>query len=151
MVTIKTLQKELLTQDNLGTSNPYWVIMDYKKIPSSQDYSDKYIWISDGSEFTDEEVKEYLKDEGIDYTEDSFESIAEKNEFEKMWYIEVETEAEVFLTKKGAEIYFNNRRYNFSKKAHLYCKSAYYSFELKYLQESIKKGLKFNKRTRIRI
>jgi len=107
MVTIKTLQKELLTQDNLGTSNPYWVIMDYKKIPSSQDYSDKYIWISDGSEFTDEEVKEYLKDEGIDYTEDSFESIAEKNEFEKMWYIEVETEAEVFLTKKGAEIYFN--------------------------------------------
>ena len=141
---LKEIKKELLIQNNLGTSNPYWVIRDYKKIPSNSDYTDKYIWVSDGSEFTNEEIMKYFEEQKIVFDSEidsfDFETQAKEHEFEKMYYIEVEQDEEVFLTHKSAKNYFKSRRYNFSVKAHLYCKSAYYSNELKFLQKGIKKG-----------
>lgn len=136
---LKELKKELLTQDNMGTSHPYWVIRDYRKIPTERGYSDKYNYFSDEEEYTEDEIKKLLEEGGYEFTEDNFEELAEEYyDVHKYYYIEVPVDHEVFLTHKGAEEYFNSRKYAFSEKAHLYCKSAYYSNEIKFIQKFIK-------------
>jgi hypothetical protein len=42
------ISNELKTQDNRATASPYYyTIRESKTIPTSQDYSDKYIWYAD--------------------------------------------------------------------------------------------------------
>jgi hypothetical protein len=141
---IKEIKEELLTQDNMATADPYWVIRDYRNVVTPEDVGNvkghKYFDHDNCSDYTEEELKEHFKDNKVKFTESDFDEIAEFRGFEKYYYTLIEIDEEVFLTKKEAEEYFNSRRYAFSKEAHLYCKSAYRSEELKFIMQGIKNG-----------
>lgn len=62
---LKELQKELNTEDNVGTANPrYWVIRQPERIYHlDEDKADYYVFIDDDyQELTLEELKNYLED-----------------------------------------------------------------------------------------
>ncbi len=142
---IKEIQHELLTQDNWSTAHPYWVIREYTEVVVPENTGDvkgyRYYNNDACESYEEDEVKQELRDEDIEFDENNFEDVAEEYNYEKYYYSLVPHDEEVFLTHKGAEEYFKSRRYAYSKHAHLYCHSAYYSGELKLIQEMIKKGL----------
>jgi hypothetical protein len=128
------LKDKLANQDPWGTSHPFWIIKDYEKIPTDGDYhNDGYYWFLDEGEESEEDVKEHLKELGEKWdSEWEFEEIAEKHEYTKVYYRWVERETqETFLTSESAKKHFEAKRYHFGKKAHVYCKSAHSSREIK--------------------
>ena len=134
MEELLNLQKQIKTQDPWGTSVPYWVIKDFEKSPTSWEYSDESVWVAYGEEYTKEEVQKHLIEQDIEFdcNDYDFEEKAKELDFEKYYYRWVESPTkQFFLTSERAKRYLESNQYNFSSKAHVYCKSGYDSRELK--------------------
>ena len=121
---IEYLKKELLTQDNLGTENPFYIVFEKKMQLVPKNHSDEYIWLKEDNVFnSDDEVKEYLlidceipKEEvdKLDFEWDN-ELEIEYYKFRKEYYIELDIFNQAFLTRKGAEDYLNINSHNLRK------------------------------------
>lgn len=151
---LKDLQQELLTQDHDGQASPrYWTIMDYRTVPTHEDYGmDRMMYYyNDGDhiEFdTIEELKEFLIEH--DYLEDDeqggLNDIIEDVDttFEDLWeFVEtylnddgffdsvpVKEESFVvpntmFLTKEEAKRHLELNHYHYTSKAHTYAMTAW--------------------------
>lgn len=111
---LKDLQKEINEQDTLATANPrIWVIIDYKRMPTSDDYASGYeIFESNfGETLTEEDVDEMIKEHIEENGENSIhEKILRNNSLGigmaipsnvKQWPIEIKME---LLNEQGNDL-----------------------------------------------
>lgn len=134
------ISKELQEQDNLATADPYWVIRDWEKVPTHPDYSDKSFWIMDDTEYSEEELKKAFKEDGIDFTDDNFEEVAEEHEWSKVYYLEKPVDTGVWLTHQAAKDHLAAKRHHYSSKAHTYAHSLYSCHEVREIRQLLLKG-----------
>ena len=112
---------------------------DVEKIPTANDYSDMSAWIIDGEEYSEKEVKEWLKDSGIEFTEDNWEEVAEENDSYKWWYLERPRFQGVFLTRKSAQEFIDSNHYHFDK-PYIYVHSLWRNYEMQGVRELLLNG-----------
>ena len=112
---ILELKKEMETQDNLSTHNPLFVVFDIEKIPSSSDYTSDSEWIWDNESYSEEELKECMKDNDIKFDESNWETVAQIHDIYLCYYIEKRTYQNAFLTRKAAQQFIDQNHYHFSK------------------------------------
>jgi len=134
------ISKELQEQDNLATSDPYWVIRDWEKIPTDSEYSDKYFWYLDEGKWSDENLKEYFREEEIDFNEDNFEDVAKEHEWSKVYYIERPVDKGVWFTHKACKEHLEAKRHHYSDKAYTYAHSLYSCHEVREIRQLLLKG-----------
>jgi len=134
------ISKELQEQDNLATADPYWVIRDWQKIPTTSDYSDKYYWYMDEGEYSDEELKELLTEENIVFNDENFEEVAKEHEWNKIYYIEIHVDKGVWFTHKACKQHLEAKRHHYSEKAYTYCHSLYSCHEVREIRDLLLQG-----------
>ncbi|MGD7046995.1 hypothetical protein FZC83_02020 [Rossellomorea marisflavi] len=146
---LKDLQQELLTQDNDFQAAPrYWSIMDYKTMPSHEDYSDdtmyyfndgdhvKFKTVSELKEFLidwdedDDTLQNYLDDPDTTFDDLWEYTIAHLNKegyFDEVPVIDQSFIAPntMFLTKEEAKRHLELNHYHYSPKAHTYAMTAW--------------------------
>ena len=159
---IKNLSKEMRTQDNLGTSSPYGILLTQREFTSeNHDDSEEYtFYLLDGEEFDLEEACEYVLEnweedlseedksilrEGLgpkSYVDFSLNSILEDHGFkEKTGYKRnkaTEHNTNFFLTKKAYDIHVACNRHNLSN-PQPYVKHLHRNEEMERLMEIIHK------------
>lgn len=149
------LQNELKTQDKDSQAEPrFWVIMDYRIVPTHEDYDMDYIsyYHNDGdhTEFkTVEDLKEFLDEYYLDSDNDEtsrLQNLLENDNlsFEELWefvtehlsnndfFNEVPVKKEsyivpdtMFLTKEEARNHLKSNRHHYTSKAHTYAMTAW--------------------------
>ena len=134
------ISKELQEQDNLATADPYWVIRDYVKIPTTIDYSDNYFWFLDEGEYSDGELKDLFIEDEIDFTDDNFEKVAKEHGWRKIYYIERPVDKGVWFTHKACKEHLEARRHHYSSEAHTYAHSLYSCHEVREIRQLLLKG-----------
>jgi len=60
----KEIKERLNTQDNRATADPIFIVYDWERIPSNQDYTDKSMFVDSEGKIAEDkkELIEYLKD-----------------------------------------------------------------------------------------
>ena len=140
------LARELNTQDNAGTANPVWCIMDKELVIVSEGNGDFRVIVDDGvvslEDFADEvagQVPEELKQEvreavcqcsDTDELKDLLEEYSYEGSFDFCMYDASKEEricrdATAFLTKKSAEEHLQQNAHHYSKEARAYALSAW--------------------------
>ncbi len=139
-IDLQELAEELRTQDNLGTAEPIFLVMEKERVYGFQsEYSDDYIWVESGycdCEFESlKEVNEYLQesrnsDKVFVETEDQ----AEEEGFEKVYYLEKNRFKCSHFTRKAAELYIAQNSHNL-RKPFVYVGSMYGCYEMIAIRE----------------
>lgn len=112
------IQETLSTVDNEGTESPYWLLID----PSP---------VIGGLVGVDEEGNKWVAD---------FEN--EPHQLERLADAIPHCIEGPFFSREDAENYLDSRRYNYSKKAYVYCFSGYHSKKYKTACRQIGVGMK---------
>lgn len=143
---LKDLQKELSSQEIDSQASPrFWVLMDYKFLPTDSDYADETHYVhadGDSVQFRNPaDLIEFLEeneelDELPNYQDmnldDLFEWI-EENELNADGYYRIVPVMEVayiventlFLSKQEAKDYIKNNSYNHTSRIHTYAMTAH--------------------------
>lgn len=137
---ISEIKKELETQDNLATAHPIFCVYDWEKIPTDSDYSDNYFWCQDEGEYTDDEVKQILRDNNIEFTDDNWEDKAKEDSWNKVYYLEKKVFINCFFTRKAAQRFIDQNHYHYSEKVHIYVNCLWRNPEMQGIREGIMKG-----------
>ena len=148
---LKELQKELKEQETDYQASPrFWVIMDYKTIPTHSDFADGHSYYHNDGDFVEindlEELKEFveryydaeelIKDEFDDdqyYFSELWEWVLNNlNEYGFFGSVPIKEEPFIcentlFLTKEEAQSHLENNKHHYSKKAHTYAMTAWRS------------------------
>lgn len=140
------LAKELNTQDNAGTANPVWCIMDKELVIVPEGSGDFRVIVDDGvvslEDFADEvagQVPEELEQEvreavcqcsDTDELKDLLEEYSYEGSFDFYMYEACKEEricrdATGFLTKKSAEEHLKQNAHHYSKEARAYALCAW--------------------------
>ncbi len=143
MIDVKELKHELETQDNRATRDPFFIVYDWERVTSTQGYTDTYCWVIDGDNYTDDELKEYLKENDVEVPDGisgyEFEELAEKHEVTKWYYVERRKFVNAFLTEKAAQSFIKANHYHW-RKPHVYVDCLWRNEELKGIREYFLKG-----------
>lgn len=153
MTTIKDLKKELETQDNMHTDNPFFIVYRKRELPTSSDYSyDRCFYLEHVGDYiecgeTEEEVIKYLKET---YGEDKDNKIEEliklQNTYSfndkldeyftisKVYMFQVDVFVQGFFTRKGAEEYIRVNGHNLNK-PYIYCNHLYRNDEMREIRK----------------
>lgn len=157
---LKDLQHELLTQDNDGTANPlYWMVEEEETVGVPDGCGEPIIYMGDGVTMETEEAVEYIENDYLRYLSD--ESREEWEEVDKdymddvvrfmndcldwhevriVWQEKKEVisrETGAFITKRACKEYIRKFGYNHNK-PHTYAMCAYRNFELERLLKILK-------------
>lgn len=140
------LAKELNTQDNAGTTNPVWCIMDKETVIVPEGSGDFRVIVDDGvislEDFADEvagQVPEELEQEvreavcqcsDTDELKDLLEEYSYEGSFDFCMYDASKEEhicrdATAFLTKKSADEHLKSNAHHYSKEARAYALCAW--------------------------
>ena len=158
---LKDLQHELQTQDNDGTADPlYWMVEEEETVGVPDGCGDPIIYMSDGATMELEEAVKYIEEEYLKYldedNQEEWNDCVDKDDMsdvvrfmndcldwhevrivwqEKKEVISRETGA--FLTKRACKEYIQRYGYNHTK-PHSYAMCAYRNFELERLLKILK-------------
>ena len=157
---LKEISEEIKAQDNVGTSNPVFVLFEKEKVPTDSDYSDDYYYLDADADYTEldneKDVMEHIKDQ--DYietcdltlkyelqealeTENYYkfeELINEHFNIQKIYYLWKLEFQQFFLTNKSAEAYLKENSHHFSHPL-IVCKSLYRNEEMKCIRAHLLK------------
>jgi hypothetical protein len=146
---LKDLQQELITQDSDWQATPrYWSIMDYKTVPSHEDYSDDTMYYYNDGDHVEFKTVSDLKDffKGWDNENGELQSYLDNPDttFEDFWefvlnelndgghFDEVPVSEEsfivpntMFLTKAEAKRHLEKNHYHYTSKAHTYAMTSW--------------------------
>jgi len=114
---LEYLKKELNTQDNLGTENPFYIVFERIKYTCKDGYSDDWHWVGEDGDYIgdDDELKEYILENNEKEIEvDEFDNEKEiDNEIFRKWHYQIIPRfSQAFLTRKGAENYIESNGHN---------------------------------------
>jgi len=149
------IARELNTQDNCGTADPFWFLFDKQKLPTSSTYSDKYLWHNSDWEASEEEVQELLKDKKDDFTKeyrklekeskefyphtdevDLHRRVMERMGYEQVFYTEVATCPKgVFFTEKACKAWAKANRHHLSSQAYNFVASLWRNAEMQLIRK----------------
>lgn len=103
----------------------------------TEDYADKFVWLCEGEEITDDELIAKLNEVDDNWeSEEEFDKTAKKNgeyefsDYEKVYYREDWEFVTLFFTEKSAREYVATKGYRHGE-LRLYVDSAYNNWELK--------------------
>ena len=150
---LRDLLTEMTHQDNRSTALPYYyVIRDYKMLPTPEGFSDKYTWYSveqgdegPDSDSSDEEFLEHIEDHE-DWPEfskvrgsdrDNMEDFIERIGYERIWQQEVEVYKNCFLTETAAKQHLQSNRHHYGPKAATYVHHFWRNPEVEKLFEAV--------------
>lgn len=145
---LMNLSKEMNTQDNLATADPLYCVYDKEDVPTSSDYSSKYVWLSYDCDYhiegedkksIEEKIKEYKEDNPEEDMSNMDEDEAmEHMQFKKCYCIEKDIFKEnAFLTMKAAKRFIELNHYHY-KKPYVYVISAWRNNEMQTIMGLIK-------------
>lgn len=157
---LKELQHELRIQENDGTADPlYWMVEEEETVGVPDGCGDPIIYMGDGGTMTTEEAVEYIEEEYLkDLDKDSKEEWAEVNkdymedvvrfmndvlgwhEVRIVWERKqnvISRETGAFITKRACKEYIQKFGYNHTN-PHTYAMCAYRNFELECLLKILK-------------
>ena len=152
---IEELKKELETQDNSSTANPFFVVYEDREYPTTSDYSEdwNYMDLYDGANKigkTKESLKEYYEqlikegtefeekldeEEYKDFTADDVFEWMKKNcghcqdYLEQVYYFLVERFVSAFFTRKSAQNFIDKNSYHYTN-PHIYVHSFWRNYEM---------------------
>lgn len=150
---LKNLQHEMLTQDTVCQASPrFWVVAQYEKRPTSEDYTDGSMLLDEcGEEYgeTVEEAVNKLLDEYSELNSDDFDGCKNFIEvietlvhngitrFSEVYYynahaIERNT---FFLTMRECKEHIQRNHYHYNKSVHAYAMTAWRSPQVEKLYE----------------
>jgi len=146
---LKKIAEEIRTQDNMSTEHPIFILFEIKKLPTDNDYSDKYFYLdspNDCEEFeTLEELIEYCKEyDMVDFPSD-FDSLSneqkedfiiEHSDIRKIYYLEINEFRQAFFTMKSAKDYLEANKHHF-KKPYIYCDSLWRNYEMQEIRDAL--------------
>jgi len=145
---LKEIAEEIRTQDNLATADPFFILFDIEKVPSNQDYTDKfeYIWVEPDHELgeTREELIEAFKEKEMELPKDvetmsygDFNSwVVEHEDIDFWYYVEKWRFQGVFFTKKSAEAHMKANNYHYYK-PFVYCVSLWRNPEMQTIRKAL--------------
>lgn len=151
----KTIKERLNTQNNRATADPIFVVYDWERIPTSSDYSDKFMFVDDEGKVGDtrEEFISYLKDadcklpseeELSDMDDDELLEWLYKEQgyetFRKVYYISKRTFINVFFTEESADLFIAQNHYHYTKEVHTYVNCLWRNPEMQFIREMIMSG-----------
>ena len=157
---LKDLQHELQTQDNDGTADPlYWMVEEEETVGVPDGCGDPIIYMGDGATMELEEAVKYIEEDYLkDLDEDSKEEwedvdkdymedvvgfmndVLDWHEVRIVWQRKQEVisrETGAFITKRACKEYIQKFGYNHTK-PHTYAMCAYRNFELARLLKILK-------------
>jgi len=118
------IAKRMKGQDNRATAHPIFLVQQQHRIYwIMKGCTDNYVWLHDGSEYTDEE-----KDKYIEECEPGGEG------WEHVGYIDEWVFVQPFFSNKGAEAYVASNRHNLNN-PRVYVDSAYRNKEWQAVRE----------------
>ena len=155
---LKEIQKNLNTQNNRATADPIFIVYDWERIPSHNDYTDEFMFV--GSEGKIAEDKEqlitFLKDSDCcgELSEKELESIKDMSDddliewikdkgvdIDKVYYIKKRVFINVFFTEKSADAFIKQNHYHYTKEVHTYVACLWRNPEMQYIRNCLKEGL----------
>jgi hypothetical protein len=131
---IVSLVKEIETQENYGTTDPYYFsVRCVRELASPSGTSDniKYHW--EGEEYTEAELKKYCEENNMDFED-------EKDKAQEFCIQEFDEYENFFFTKRGYDehIKLNGHNYRYSKKHDFYVRHAFRNPEILGLLKAIR-------------
>lgn len=130
----------LKDQDRRMTATPVYVVFEKEKIPTDQEYSELFDYVSTDSgeyeEASEDQAKEFAK----------LESAGEElpDGFERVYYVVKPVFLQAFLTNEAAERFIEARRYAY-KDPYIYVDSGWRNQELRAIIEGLPKLLESKK------
>lgn len=125
---ILAIAQQIITQDNLCTADPVFLIQKKEKHPAPDGWSDDYYWTIDGEEATEEEAGKLEEREENSIGDGQLHRFFDNTE--KVYYIERWTTVMPFFTRKGAEDYLAVNGHNISGETRIYVDSLWRNFEM---------------------
>jgi len=98
---------ELRTQDNLGTSDPVFIVQQKRRIYGGDEGYGDHVWVNDGCEADEEDHKRF------DELDRNFDEIPEG--WSRLDYVDVFDFVRACFTRKAAERYLEENRHNLTE------------------------------------
>lgn len=150
---LKEIQNELNTQDNRSTSNPLFIVCDWEKLPTKEDYSSdwEYADLWDGYQAigtTKDDLIKFAKDNEQEIPEKEMDAdelmewlVKEKGfNLIKNYYFERRVFINAFFTEKAADKFIEENKHHFSKKVHTYVSSLWRNPEMQFIRNNLLEG-----------
>lgn len=119
---IKTFLTKMSEQDNRHTAAPfYYVIRTEKEVPAYDGFGDVKYHYGDEAYESEEEIIQYLEDNGYDEKEIE----KEMREVQEFWVTKEWAEKGMFLTEEDAKLHLKKNHYHYSSNAHTYVNHAW--------------------------
>jgi len=150
----KEIQKRLKTQDNRATADPIFIVYDWERIPTSDKYSEEFMFIHDGDKIaeTRNEFIEFLKDNDYDLPEQGLKEMDDDDliewlykdsgsaDFDKVYYLKRRVFINVFFTEKAADDFIKQNHYHYTKEVHTYVNCLWRNPEMQIIRQSLIDG-----------
>lgn len=152
----KEIQKELKTQDNMGTENPIFIVYDVEKVPANPLYVDDFEYADtyDGYDpigITKEDLINFAKESEIElpckadldemehgdlftYLEGKCDTLIRNH------YIEKNVYQNVFFTRKSAQEFIKQNKHHFTKEVFIYTASLWRNPEMRGIRKALLNG-----------
>lgn len=148
------LKQKLNNQDNRATANPIFIVYDWERVPSCNDYTDKFMFVDDEGQIADtrEDLIEWLNDLDVNVP-DSYKELDDKDLIEvihdelgydmveKVYYIKKRIFINVFFTEESAKSFIKQNHYHYTKEVHIYINCLWRNPEMQYIRNGLKSGL----------
>ena len=151
----KTIKERLNTQNNRATADPIFVVYDYERVPSCEDYTETWEYIDEEGDYigkSKEELMGLIKDKTVEVPlTDTFEDMDSDElleyinesggyEFRKFYYIKKKVFINVFFTEKSADDFIKQNDYHYTKEVHTYVNCLWRNPEMQFIREMIMSG-----------
>lgn len=153
---LKEIKEQLNKQNNRGTADPIFVVYDLERIPTSNDYSEEFMFVDPEGKVAEEreEFIKFLKDNGHDLPDENELKEMDDDEliewlykdlksydFRKVYYLCRKVFINVFFTEKAADIFIKNNDYHYTKEVHTYVNCLWRNPEMQYIRNCLKDGI----------
>ena len=156
---LKEIQNELKTQNNRSTADPIFIVYDWKRIPSTSDYTNESMFCDSEGKIAEnkEELIKFLEENDCcgklpeeirDMDDDDLIEWVTKNgkdDVDKVYYIEKRVFINVFFTEKAADKFITQNHYHYTKAVHTYVDCLWRNPEMQFIRNSIIDGSLVNK------
>lgn len=155
---LSNLRDEMKSQDNAATTDPLFVVFDWERVPTEEDYSDKYEYVDmeegDVIAETKEELIEYVKSHDYLFEKPPitdlkamresavFEWIKDhdkESKIEVVHYLKKERFITAFFTRKAAQAFIDANHYHY-KEPHIYVATMWRNYEMQAIRDAIIAG-----------
>ncbi len=152
---LKEIQEELQTQHNRSTVDPIFIVYDWDKLPTTEDYCEdwEYADTDDGYRAigkTKDDILKYCKEYDLDLPSDLEElsagdfilwlkEIGGYDSLMKNHYFKRRIFKGVFFTEKAANAFIERNRHHFSDEVHTYVHSLYGNPEMRFIRNNLLK------------